>query len=135
MVKDFNDFCFEGKIGEKKIVRTQFGYHYIEITDQKKFEPAFKIAYLSKKIEASPETDQAASGLANQFAGENRSQKAFEDAVQKKNLQKLLAPEIQPAERPSLAWAQTASLYVGFLMIRLAWVMYRSPIVLGINTL
>lgn len=98
MVPEFNDFCFNGKTGEKKIVKTQFGYHYIEITDQKRFEPAFKIAYLTKKIEASPETEELASGLANKFAGENRSQKAFEEAVQKQNLQKLTTPEIQPTE-------------------------------------
>ena len=40
MVKEFNDFCFDGKKGDKKIVKTQFGYHYIEITDQKNPETA-----------------------------------------------------------------------------------------------
>jgi peptidyl-prolyl cis-trans isomerase D len=98
MVKEFNDFCFDGKKGDKKIVKTQFGYHYIEITDQKSFEPAYKIAYLSKKIEASPETDQDASGLANKFAGENRNQKSFEESVEKEKLQKLLAVDLQPIE-------------------------------------
>ena len=98
MVKEFSDFCFNGKKGEKKIVKTQFGYHYIEILDQKDFEPAYKIAYLSRKIETSTETDQAASGLASQFAGESRDQKAFDDNVQKQHLQKLLAPDIQPSE-------------------------------------
>jgi peptidyl-prolyl cis-trans isomerase D len=98
MVKEFGEFCFNGQKGEKKVLKTQFGYHYIEILDQKNFEPAYKIAYLSKKIEASPETDQAASGAANQFAGESRDAKAFEQNVQKGNLQKLLAPDIQPSE-------------------------------------
>jgi peptidyl-prolyl cis-trans isomerase D len=65
---------------------------------QRKLEPAYKIAYLAKKIEPSTETDQNASGLANQFAGESRNQKAFDENVQKKNLQKLLAPDILPAE-------------------------------------
>ena len=98
MVKEFADFCFNGKTGEKKVVKSQFGYHYIEILDQKNFEPAYKIAYLSRKIETSPETDQAAAGLANQFAGQSRDQSAFDQNVQKENLQKLLAPDIQPAE-------------------------------------
>jgi peptidyl-prolyl cis-trans isomerase D len=98
MVKEFADFCFNGKPGEKKIVKSQFGYHYIEILDQKNFEPAYKVAYLSRKIETSQETDQAASGLASQFAGESRDQKAFEDNIQKQHLQKLLAPDIQPSE-------------------------------------
>ncbi len=98
MVKEFADFSFNGKTGEKKIVKTQFGYHYIEILDQKNFEPAYKIAYLSRKIETSPETDQAASGLASQFAVESRDAKAFEQNVEKNHLQKLLAPDVSPAE-------------------------------------
>ena len=98
MVKEFADFCFNGKKGEKKVVKSQFGYHYIEILDQKNFEPSYKVAYLSKKIETSPETDQAASGLANQFAGNSRDQKSFDADVQKDNLRKLLAPDIQPTE-------------------------------------
>lgn len=97
MVKEFNDFCFNGKPGEKKVVKTQIGYHYVEILDQKNFEPAYKIAYLSKKIETSPETDQAASGLANQFAGESRNQKAFDQNALKIGHPKLLAPDIPPA--------------------------------------
>ncbi len=98
MVKEFNDFSFNGKKGEKKVVKTQFGYHYIEILDQKGFEPAYKIAYFAKKIEPSQETDQNASGLANQFAGESRNEKAFEANVRKDKLQKLLAPDIQPTD-------------------------------------
>ena len=98
MVKEFADFCFSGKTGEKKIVKSQFGYHYIEILDQKNFEPAYKIAYLSRKIETSPETDQAASGLASQFAAESRDAKAFDANAEKGHLQKLLAPDVAPAE-------------------------------------
>ena len=68
MVKEFNDFCFSGKKGDRKVVKTQFGYHLIEIEDQKNFNPAYKIAYLSKTITPSQETDEKASGLASQFA-------------------------------------------------------------------
>jgi peptidyl-prolyl cis-trans isomerase D len=119
MVKEFADFCFNGKKGEKKIVKSQFGYHYIEILDQKNFEPAYKIAYISKKIDVSQETDQAASGLASQFAGESRDAKAFDDNVQKYHLQKLLGPDIPPAEtnipglganRQLVRWAYDATL-------------------------
>jgi peptidyl-prolyl cis-trans isomerase D len=98
MVKEFNDFCFTGKTGDKKIVKSQFGYHYIEITDQKGFEPAYKIAYFTKKIDASNETDQNASGYANQFAGESRNQKAFDENAQKGNLLKLQTPDILPTD-------------------------------------
>lgn len=119
MVKEFADFCFNGKKGETGVVKSQFGYHYIEILDQKNFEPAYKIAYLSRKIEPSPETDQAASGLANQFAAESRDAKAFDQNVDKSHLQKLLAPDITPTEfsipglgtkRDLVKWIFTANL-------------------------
>ena len=97
-IPEFKDFVFNGKKGEARIVKTSFGYHYIQIMDQKNFEPAHKIAQLSKKIETSTETDNAASGLASKFAGENQDGKNFDQAVQKQGLQKLLAPDITPSE-------------------------------------
>jgi peptidyl-prolyl cis-trans isomerase D len=96
MVPEFDKFSFEGKKGDKKIVKSQFGYHYVEILDQKDFQPNYKIAYLSRKIETSPETDQAASGLANKFAGESRNQQAFDDDAQKNNIPKLTQSDIAP---------------------------------------
>jgi peptidyl-prolyl cis-trans isomerase D len=98
MVKEFNDFVFNGKKGEIKIVRTQFGYHLIEILDQKNFEPAYKLAYFARRIEPSQETDQNASGLASQFAGENRDKASFDAGVQKGNLKPAASPEIQPTD-------------------------------------
>jgi peptidyl-prolyl cis-trans isomerase D len=98
MVKEFSDFAFSHKVGDKGIVKSQFGYHYIEVTDLKSFEPAYKVAYLSRKIETSPETDQAANGLASQFAGLSRDAQSFDENVQKSKLQRLNAPDIQPSE-------------------------------------
>lgn len=96
MVKEFDNFCFNGKKGDRKVVKSQFGYHLIEIEDQKNFNPAYKIAYLSKAITTSQETDEKASGLASQFASESRNAKAFDDNLKKRNYNKLLAPDIKP---------------------------------------
>jgi peptidyl-prolyl cis-trans isomerase D len=98
MVKEFGDFAFNGKKGEIKIVKTQFGYHLIEITDQKNFEPAYKIAYFARRIEPSQETDQNASGLASQFAGENRDKASFDAAAKKENLHSIVPPDLQPTD-------------------------------------
>ncbi len=92
MVKEFGDFAFNGKKGEIKIVKTQFGYHLIEIVDQKNFEPAYKVAYFARRIEPSQETDQNASGLASQFAGENRDKASFDAGVKKANLKSIASP-------------------------------------------
>jgi peptidyl-prolyl cis-trans isomerase D len=98
MVKEFGDFAFNGKKGEMKVVKTQFGYHLIEILDQKDFEPAFEIAYFARRIEPSPETDQNASGMASQFAGENRDKASYDAAVKKQNLRSVVIPDIKPTD-------------------------------------
>ena len=86
---------------------------------QKNFEPAYQVAYLSRAINASVATDQAASGAANQFAGESRNAKAFDENVSKGNLAKLLATDIKPnditiagvgASRPLVRWINDAKI-------------------------
>jgi peptidyl-prolyl cis-trans isomerase D len=99
MVKEFNDFSFEGKTGEKKVVKTVFGYHFIEILDQKNFNPSFKIAYYGKNIVASDETDRHAQEDASKFAAESRDLKTFDATIEKnkdKGYKKLLAGNIKP---------------------------------------
>ena len=100
MVKEFNDFCFEGKKGETKVVKTDFGYHLIEILDQKNFQPHYKVAYFAKKIVASDETHRLASSAAGRFASDSRTQKTFDENVEKslkpQGIQKLLSSNIKP---------------------------------------
>ncbi len=95
MVKEFNDFCFEGKKGDKGVVKTQFGYHYIEVEDQKNFEQAYKIAYLTKTIEPSRETDDAASAAATQFASSSRTHQEFDETIKAQSLNKRAAENIR----------------------------------------
>ncbi len=98
MVPAFNNFIFDHKVGENGVVKTDFGYHYIEILSQKGNTPAYKIAYLSKKIEASDETERNAENSALQFAGESRDLKSFDanwdKTLKSKGQQKLFAPDI-----------------------------------------
>ncbi len=102
MVKAFNDFVFEGKTGDKKVVKTEFGYHLIEIQGQKGSQPHYKIAYLAKEITPSSETDNAASSQASLFAGESRDLKAFnanyDKTLKTKGLNKLVAADIKPGD-------------------------------------
>ena len=102
MVPPFNDFIFLNPVGTKGIVKTEFGYHYIEILSQKGNSPAYKIAYLPKEIFASQETDNAAQNAANQFAGDSRDQKAFDEnymkQLQPKGVQKGIATDIKPTD-------------------------------------
>lgn len=93
MDENFNDFSFTGKPGETKIVKTVFGYHYVEILGQTGSETGYKIAYLSKPIEASTETDNAASNAASQFAAASRNSDQFQSNAKKQNLSINTSPE------------------------------------------
>lgn len=98
LAKEFAEFIFYGKTGDKNVVKTQLGYHYIEVLNQKDFETAYRVAYMSKAITASQETDNAASGLANQFAGESNNAKSFDANATKRNYMKLIATDIKPTD-------------------------------------
>jgi peptidyl-prolyl cis-trans isomerase D len=89
----FNDFAFTGHVGETKTVQSVYGYHYIQILGQKGSETGYKIAYLSKPIVASTETDNTASNAASQFAATSRNQKDFEANAKKQNLPVLPSQE------------------------------------------
>jgi peptidyl-prolyl cis-trans isomerase D len=96
--KEFAQFVlFDGKQGERKVVKTSFGYHLIEIMEQKKIEPAYKIAYFSRTVQPSDETISTASTSAAQFAAEARNAKQFEETVTKKKLVPRIA-ELRPSD-------------------------------------
>ena len=101
--KEFGDFIlFQGKPGDKKVVKTSFGYHYIEIMEHKGSEPHYKVAYFAKPIVPSNETDATANNAASQFAGESRDANAFNDNYNKtlkaKGVAKLVATDIRPTD-------------------------------------
>src|SRR6476620_7214468 len=102
MVPPINDFIFTHKTGETGIVKTPFGYHFIEILSQKGSSPAYKIAYVAKPIEASQETDNNAQNAASLFAGDSRDEKSFNQNWEKnlkgKGINKLTAADIKPLD-------------------------------------
>jgi peptidyl-prolyl cis-trans isomerase D len=75
---------FDGRPGERKVVKTSFGYHYIEIQSFINPTTHYKVAYLPREIIASQETDNAALNQANEFAAESRDHKSFESNYEKK---------------------------------------------------
>jgi peptidyl-prolyl cis-trans isomerase D len=77
MVLPINDFSFDNTVGSKGVVKTEFGYHYIEVLKQTPRGPAYKIAYLSKGILPSNETITSASTAAAQFASTSKDLKSF----------------------------------------------------------
>lgn len=100
MVPAFNDFIFGNPVGSKGVVKTDYGYHYVEILSQKGSSAGYKIAYVSKPIEASSETDLAANAAATKFSSGVTDQKSFNAAAEKlqkeKGINKAVATDIPP---------------------------------------
>jgi peptidyl-prolyl cis-trans isomerase D len=95
MVPAFNDFAFDNPVGTKGVIKTDFGYHYVEILKQTAKGPAYKIAYLSKSITPSNETITAASTAAAQFASTSKDVKSFNENAVKLGKQVLPATGIK----------------------------------------
>jgi len=95
LAKEFGDFIFYKPTGSREVVKTSFGYHIIEVLNQKDFQESFKMAYLAKKILASPETDNTASSAATNFAGTSRDLKSFEQNATKLKHTKLIADNVK----------------------------------------
>lgn len=85
MVPEFNDYCFTKPVGSKGVVKTQFGYHVIDLLGQKDFKPAYKIAFMAKEIEASDMTINKASLEATKAAAE-KTKENLEKYLTKKGM-------------------------------------------------
>lgn len=99
--KEFGQFIlFDGKPGDKKVVKTSFGWHYIEILKFINPETQYKVAYMAKEIVPSTETDNNANNASTQFAGNSRDIKSFEanfeKELQPKGINKFIANNIDP---------------------------------------
>ncbi len=94
IAKEFAETIFYGNAGDKKVVKTVFGYHYIEVLSQKNFVPAYKIAYEAKEITPSDETINNASAQATKLSGEARDAKAVDAYVAKNGLRKIDIPSL-----------------------------------------
>ena len=94
LAKEFAETIFYGTTGDKKIIKTEFGYHYIEVLNQRDFEQAYKIAYQAAEIKPSDETITNANNLANKLSGEARDAKALDAYIAKNGLKKIDIPTV-----------------------------------------
>ena len=95
MVKAFNDACLTGKVGDRKVIETDFGYHVIEVTGKKEPVKKVRIAVLVRNLEPSKETTQGVYAKASAFAGENTTIEMFDKSVADKGLNKRLAERMR----------------------------------------
>ncbi|PJJ74599.1 peptidyl-prolyl cis-trans isomerase D [Thermoflavifilum aggregans] len=89
---------FDGKKGSHKVVKSSLGYFYIQILDQRNFEPMAKVAFLSKQIVPSQQTDNEVFSQASRFAGMSQTREAFEQNARKQGLTVRQAAEVYPTD-------------------------------------
>ncbi|MEN9369958.1 MAG: hypothetical protein RI952_823 [Bacteroidota bacterium] len=99
MVKPFSDFCFKGTKGEMKVVGTQFGFHIVQITDQKNFEKQVLVGVIDRKIEPSSQTSQALYTKINEVLAGVTDAKAFAALKLGNGLNKRVAENIKENDR------------------------------------
>ncbi|MFK7833649.1 MAG: SurA N-terminal domain-containing protein [Winogradskyella sp.] len=58
MAPEFKAYAFDNKVGDVDVVQTSFGYHVIEILEQKSYNQTVKVATIADKIEPSDQTLQ-----------------------------------------------------------------------------
>lgn len=112
MVKPFNDACFNGKAGEMPVVKTQFGYHIIEILEKTPENRKILVAIIDREIRPSKNTFDKVFNDASSFSINNNTQEQFEEQGKAKGIQqagyireddKVLANLETP--RPLIRWA------------------------------
>jgi peptidyl-prolyl cis-trans isomerase D len=101
-VPEFKDFAFNNPTGAKGVVKTQFGYHYMEVLSQKGSSPVYQVAFFVLPIEASAETVSEANNAANMFAGTAKNETSFNDYYEKnlrgKGYNKMYAANLRPMD-------------------------------------
>jgi peptidyl-prolyl cis-trans isomerase D len=92
--KEFADFLLNEKGEKKKVVQTQFGWHYIEILDTSHVQPMYKIAYISLEISPSNETITDANNAARNLSLQARNKQAFDKYVAQNGLKEVSVPNL-----------------------------------------
>ena len=86
-VKAFNNYLFfTGKLNDYKIVRSEFGYHIMQIEEMKNIQSAVRVAFFSRALEYSNATDKSVFDKARNFSTTNNTIALFDTAVVKDKL-------------------------------------------------
>lgn len=91
MVPEFRDYTFENKVGDIGVVKSQYGFHIINIQEQKNVQKNVKLATFAREIVASDETESAVYQKAETFASEVTDGKDMDELAKEQGL------TVQPA--------------------------------------
>lgn len=99
MVPTFNDACFDGDEGDLVMVESQFGFHIIEVLEQKGSTEKRAVAFIDRTVDASTKTFQVKYGEADEFARSITSVTSFDQEVANRGLNKRIASNLKENDR------------------------------------
>jgi len=82
----FAEYIFYEPTGSKSVIKTDFGYHLIEVLEQNNIQEGYKFAYFKRKILPSEETINDAFSKAMNFTSSVTDKASFEKAVKDNKL-------------------------------------------------
>lgn len=97
MVPEFDNAAFEGRVGEVKVVKSQFGIHILKIEKQIGSSKVVKLAYIEKNLLPSSKTRDAAYKKASTFLNEVKGDN-FSALAQKNGYTVGVADKITPTQ-------------------------------------
>lgn len=96
MVPSFNNACFDGDKGDLVVVESQFGFHIIEVMNQKGNTEKRAVAFIDRTVEPSTKTFQVKYGEADEFKRSITSVASFDQEVANRGLNKRIASNLKP---------------------------------------
>ncbi|MCH2196881.1 peptidylprolyl isomerase [Kordia sp.] len=116
LTPSYRDFVFEKEVGDIDVVESPFGFHIIEIEDQKNDQKVVKFATINKEVEVTEETLTNLFTVASTFESDvNKAKSNFVDIAKEKNYEvkpvnkiKVLNPTISGIstdQREVVRWA------------------------------
>lgn len=99
MVPEFNDACFNGKVGDMVVVTTTYGAHLINIQEKTRPTNKAKVVYIQKAIVPSRETNDDYYNKANDFAVNAQTYDAFIAEAKKRDLYVVNFENLRPSDR------------------------------------
>lgn len=97
MVPEFENAAFDGKPGDIKVVKSQFGYHVIKIEKQIGQSKIAKLAYVEKALAASSKTKEMAYKAASNFLTDAKGND-FAKVAEKKGLKVAVADKVTASQ-------------------------------------
>lgn len=94
-VEPFKDAGFNNNKGDVVVVKTDFGYHVIQVLDKTAPSRKVEVVAVNRKIVASETTIRSVYNKSAEFAGTNNTGELFDAAVLKDQMNVLKAGEIQ----------------------------------------